>query len=357
MKLNKTLGRVATTLVAGAMLTALAMPAYAANYDGSTGIVFNKTIDMTNATGATVPNATYSYKIEPGTYIAAQDGKPEIKVGLDGATITQNVAFTSSTTISENKAMAPIKVDLSAVNFVDPGIYRYKITETDPSVVGLATSTEDDVIYLDVYVVNSGDSVTVQSYQLTNNSAAPTVSGTEANYGEAKFETDVDEYTTYTLTVTKAVSGDMADKDRDYSFTIDLSSISNGTKVSVDGSQTADEATNNKLSISKSLNPKSENTDHVVITGVPGDAAYSIAENLNASEGFTVKVGDTTLTNVDGKYTTNDAMDSANASVTVTNIKNSVTPTGIVMNVAPYVLLVVVAAAGCFVFLRKRRED
>ena len=39
------------------------------------------------------------------------------------------------------------------------------------------------------------------------------------------------------------------------------------------------------------------------------------------------------------------------------NNKESVTPTGIVMNVAPYVLLVVVAAAGCFVFLRKRRED
>lgn len=357
MNLNKTLGRVATTLVAGAMLTALAMPAYATNYDGSAGIVFNKTIDMTNATGATVPNATYTYGIEPGTYIAAQDGKPEIKAGLEGATITRDVAFTSSTTISENKATAPIKVDLSAVNFVDPGIYRYKITETDPSVVGLATSSDDNVIYLDVYVVNSGDSVTVQSYQLTNNAAAPSVSGTVANYGEAKFETDIDEYTTYTLTVTKAVSGNMADKDRDYPFTIDLSNLSNGTNVSVDGVQNAKGAENGALSISKSLNPKSETTDHVVITGVPGDAAYSVAEALNESEGFTVKVGETTLTNVEGKYTTTGEMSSKNANVTVTNIKEAVSPTGIVMNVAPYVLLVVVAAAGCFVFLRKRRED
>ena len=40
-----------------------------------------------------------------------------------------------------------------------------------------------------------------------------------------------------------------------------------------------------------------------------------------------------------------------------TNNREAVSPTGIVMNVAPYVLLVVVAAAGCFVFLRKRRED
>lgn len=40
-----------------------------------------------------------------------------------------------------------------------------------------------------------------------------------------------------------------------------------------------------------------------------------------------------------------------------TNTRDAVSPTGLAMNVAPYALLVVVAAAGCFVFLRKRRED
>ena len=42
---------------------------------------------------------------------------------------------------------------------------------------------------------------------------------------------------------------------------------------------------------------------------------------------------------------------------TITNTRSTTTPTGIVMNVAPYALLVVVAVAGCFVFLRKRNED
>ena len=357
MKLNKTMGRVATTLVATAMLASVAAPAYAADYDSQTGIVFNKTIDMTKASGATVPNATYKYTIAAGTYISAQGNKPEIKAGLDGAKISDAV-FTSSTAIAGNKATAPITVDLSEVNFQDPGIYRYVITEDDPTITGLATSEADDTLYLDVYVVNDTSSgVTVQSYQLTDAADAPTIDGTVADYGDGKFVTDEDEYTTYTLTVTKAVDGDMADKDRDYPFTINLSSISNGTKVTVDGVQTANGAANNALSISKSLNPKNETTDHVVITGIPGDAAYSIAETLNASEGFTVKVGDTVLTNVDGKYTTNGAMSSGDANVTITNVKQSTTPTGIVMNVAPYALLVVVAAAGCFVFMRKRRED
>ena len=43
--------------------------------------------------------------------------------------------------------------------------------------------------------------------------------------------------------------------------------------------------------------------------------------------------------------------------VEFTNDREASTPTGIVMNVAPYALLVVIAAAGCLVFLRKRDED
>ena len=51
-----------------------------------------------------------------------------------------------------------------------------------------------------------------------------------------------------------------------------------------------------------------------------------------------------------------DAYDVENE-VLFTNDRDAVSPTGIVMNVAPYALLVVIAAAGCFVFLRKRDED
>ena len=46
-----------------------------------------------------------------------------------------------------------------------------------------------------------------------------------------------------------------------------------------------------------------------------------------------------------------------NFEVTFTNTRDAVSPTGLVMDIAPYALLVIVAAAGCFVFLRKRRED
>ena len=55
--------------------------------------------------------------------------------------------------------------------------------------------------------------------------------------------------------------------------------------------------------------------------------------------------------------TASGTMGSAEKNVVFYNTRDAVSSTGIVMNVASYVLLVVVAAAGCFVFLRKRRED
>ena len=58
-----------------------------------------------------------------------------------------------------------------------------------------------------------------------------------------------------------------------------------------------------------------------------------------------------------GHTQANNAPEIKDVTVLYENNREAVSPTGIVMNVAPYALLVVIAAAGCFVFLRKRDED
>lgn len=357
MKLNKTIGRVATTLVATAMLASLAAPAYAADYNSETGITFNKTIDMTSAQGATVPNATYEYSIATGTKVAATATTPEIKAGIDGATITDKVTFASTDTIGENKKVTQsVTVNFDSVVFPTAGIYRYVITETDPTVAGLATSADDNTIYLDVYVTNGEDGREISYYQMVTSAAAPTGNAYDT---DAKFTGDEDAYTTYTLTVTKNVEGDMADMTAKFSIDVDFTNLSNGTKVTVDGTA-SEAATSNAVSVNKSLG----NDEAMTITGVPADAVYSVVENLANNAGYTV-----TYTHDEGTaqnatigenvYTTvsNSNVNSGDHGVVVINTKTATAPTGIVMDVAPYALLVVIAAAGCFVFLRKRRED
>ena len=58
-----------------------------------------------------------------------------------------------------------------------------------------------------------------------------------------------------------------------------------------------------------------------------------------------------------GHTQANNAPEIKDVTVLYENNREAVSPTGIVMNVVPYALLVVIAAAGCFVFLRKRDED
>lgn len=50
-------------------------------------------------------------------------------------------------------------------------------------------------------------------------------------------------------------------------------------------------------------------------------------------------------------------MGKMNNAVVCTNLKNAVTPTGIAMTVAPYILMVAVAGIFAILFLRRRHEE
>lgn len=400
MKLRKNLGRLATAFVATAMLASVAaVPASAADYvAGKTNPSFTKTIDMSQAEGATVPNATYTYSIDKGAAVPAGADSPEIKEGVVVETgegdnrkvtapaITESVAFVPTDTIVSNKVAKTVTVDFSNITFAQPGIYRYVITENDPEVKGLTTDGPS-TLYLDVYVIDDNGTNKISDYVMLTDAITPTLDEDKTNaiYGDqkAKFSgNDDDTYQTYELTVKKIVDGKMGDKSVSYSFTINFSNLSNGIKVSTKTTTQAGEgkptmsytpspaASDGKTQVSKDLMSEEE----VTIYGVPADAVYEVVETLSKNSSYTVtyKIDDaqdaSNMTSSDGennttKYTTggqNVTPVDSNASdhkVVVTNFKEAVVPTGIVMNVAPYALLVVVAAGACFVFLRKRRED
>lgn len=399
MKLNKTIGRVATTLVATAMLASLAAPAMAADYvAGADEVAFTKTIDMSGAPGATVPNATYQYSIAQGDAVEAGVNTPEIKAGVvvtgqDNQVTAPTISdaeFTPADAINnEGKAVETVSVDFSGITFTQPGIYRYEITEADPNVAGLTTDGAN-TLYLDVYVVDENGAMKISNYVMLTEAITPdlTVNGdtqkTEAVYGDKskKFSgNDDDAYVTYELTVQKNVSGAMGDKTVPFDFTINFDNLSEGTKVSTKNVTAGEgaESTVTTYTPSNGANAAGETSvsaslkhgEEVTISGVPADALYEVVETLPNTAGYTVsyKIDNaenfTSITGGKGEtettYSTSDPddkqMNNVDHKVVVNNFKDSVTPTGIIMNVAPYALLVVIAAAGCFVFLRKRRED
>ena len=353
MKKRKITGLLSALFLAAAAMMLPVTPAYAAEASGS--VDFVKAIDMTDAPGATVPNATYSYSIAAGTAAAATDTTLEIKAGvMEGVSITPTAAFTSADTIVGNAVSKDITVTFTNVNFPSAGIYRYVITETDPSVAGLTTDGENS-IYLDVYVLNDGEGLKIGDYQFTTSNSAPDTDGDYET--SAKLEGDTDTYETYSLTVQKAIAGDLADMTAKFSIDVDFSNLSDGTKLTVGETQT-DPAADGAVSVNAELG----NGGTVTITGIPADADYAVVENLLSSQGYTVTAtvdnADQTVQYANGEYSfAQQEMDATNHAVIVTNTKTAVSPTGIIRDIAPYALLVVAAAGACVIFLRKRTAE
>lgn len=365
MKANKLMKALAASAMSLALVAGMtAMPGMAA-VDASTGITFTKTINMTAAPGATVPDAEYTYTIVAGDAVAATATSPKILEGVGNPTIG-SAEFSPSDTISSDKVSKTVTVDFGGVTFDHAGIYRYVITETDPNVVGLTTDGKN-TIYLDVYVTNAnGGGVEISNYIMSTSANAPTYGNANAPtyVTGTKYTGDEDTYTTYTLTVTKNVEGAMADMTQKFSIDVDFTDLSAGTKVTVGGVQTADGASaDGALSVSKSLG----DNESMTITGVPADAVYTVVENIAQTDGYTTTAtvqkgtGEATPADVTPAAQTQtvatQTMGLQNNAVVVTNTKNAVNPTGIIMNVAPYALMVVIALAGVVVFLRKRVED
>lgn len=379
MKLNKTFGRIATTLVATAMLASLAAPVYAEETGVLTpsegkitikkelvmpkdmmtpGVTFDFEITTTSVDeGDTIELGEDTLLVRAGTASNLNAGSATIE---EGATGTPDDAGTNKT-ITVNAELA-----LPTETYSDAGVYKYQIKEKAKE--GYTDVTKALDLYLIVERTEGADekmNTPDDGFQVANAIVYPAtdVSGT----GTGK----VDTYTNYykldetgvpevgSIKVTKKVTGAMGSMNDTFDFYIDLpqggdySIINNGQTTPVD-------FTGGHFSL--------QNGQSVTITGLPKNASYDITETLSDGYAITeVAAEDQEYASKVSAKTDTDNATKIGATVTVdggetygvviTNNRDAVSPTGLIMDIAPYVLLVVVAAAGCFVFLRKRRED
>ena len=177
-------------------------------------------------------------------------------------------------------------------------------------------------------------------------------------------------YKTYSLSLEKKVEGSMADLSRKFDFTLAFTGpagtsftcvIRNGGTDTAEAPVVLDE--NGTASVTGiQLN---NSTGTYVITGVPSTVSYKITENIDDGEGYTtthqINKGAATGTITTGTSTSADStkelMGKNENRVIFTNTKNAVSPTGIVRNVLPYVLMVGIAILSIFaVHVGKKKE-
>ena len=371
MKMNKTIGRVATTLVATAMLASLAaVPAFAdeGEFNSST-IKINKVLEM--PADVNVPDVSFQFSIKAPTgtvnenYVddnntpndASDDVTLTVKAGtvnqMDAgtATITSSSTTTATSDGAKKTVTVPVTLTLPSETYTEAGVYKYTIDEVDPTLDGVTDQTGSLDLYLIVTRVNAGAIGDNEQFQVSG-AVIKKTDGTKTDTWTNYYKLDDDgDSKVGAISVTKKIAGAMGNKNDTFVFTVGIPNDNVEYSYYIN-----DVLQSGKLTYTNNTVTLGHNQTLKVVGLDDGDT-ITVTETIPAKSGYET----TSVTNDnDADPTNGNVLTVAKNTVEATeftNTRDAVSPTGIVMNVAPYALLVVIAAAGCFVFLRKRRED
>ena len=357
------------------LVSLLAMPVSAVKGGTTT---FNKYLILNE--NAHVPDADFTFKIAPGTPVPADSasGMPAIYAGIGAPTVFE-AAFSPDdeaiTTVADNEvtlesgeayAKKQVTVDFSSVDFTAPGIYRYTITENDPTSQSGVEIEGNSTRTLDVYVEYTDDSATtlaVKHYVLQDGTANPNKATKSKGFTNT--------YTTYDLTLEKNVTGNQGDREKYFEFTVVISNAVEGTKYSVDVTTDADanptvdgdEKTNSDTLIvgenrTVTATYYLKHGQSIKIQGLTEDTEYTISETSYSADGYTTtyKIDNGTEVTSNATPSENNTMGTADHTVTFTNTKNGTVPTGILLETAPYLILGAVVVVGLVVLFATRRR-
>ena len=403
----------------GTPVLAAAGTNYGATIEGTKTTTFDKFLVMDKQ--ANVPNATFTYAVTAGNAKAydVAGKKFQVLAGVDSDKITMagvgaadaaanSIVFkqgdgsdTHDTTKDEyvknidaakqKYALKTATLDFSKVQFTEPGVYRYIITESGTN-QGI-TNDADLTRVLDVYVNDASADVdgaftkklTIAGYVLhSNENDEPDVAAGE-NFGSTGAYTDkksqgfTNSYDTSDLTLRKQVTGNQASRDKYFEFTLNIDKAQPNTKYDVviddaDATSKANAATidanagqTNVTSITTDGAGKAtqkfylQHGQQVTVQGLAKDTTYAVTENTEDYKS-TANTKDTPV--VDTKADTEAApVDGTIVSTDLTtgflNTRDGVIPTGVIMAVAPFAVVTILGGAGVVTMVMKRnnKED
>ena len=361
------------------LISLLAMPVSAANTpaQGDNSFSFNKYLVMEK--NVVVPNVTFNFNIT-----AATSTNPAVESGIGKPTVG-SAAFTSdylkdniydtvktvegiadSVNLPAGKVYAklPVTVDFTGINFPNPGVYRYTVTEEATNQDGITDDTTTRT--LDVYVGykdNSETDLEVMGYVMYNGTITTTT-------GETKSNGFTNTYGTKNLTLTKNVEGNQGNRDKYFRFEVTLKNAVDGTKYTVtvptdlsaddleEGDQMSDVNKTELVATGGTVTAVYYLKDgqSITIQGLTPATTYAILEASYAADGYTTKYQiDSNDEQIANSFTA-QTMEDTSHNVTFTNTKNGTVPTGILLETAPYLILGAVVVAGLVVLFATRRR-
>jgi lipopolysaccharide export system protein LptA len=362
-------------------------------------ITVYKTVKVPSTSwGTSLPTETFEITMVPATSDqlngATTSGGIEVEAGPALSDYTLEFTFGAGDSTSSGQVEKSGDFDLDFVsNFTHTGVYRYYITETVNSNKTGYIDYATTVYYVDLYVQqDSSDSYYVANYVVYNAEKntkpqkisfeneiycadliiAKQVDGVEYQQGEFyTFRILIPEGgTTITLDDTQEFNAQILDANSN--VVIDTANgrtdAAGNVKIKVGGtdleSDMATYATEFKLKAGEKLK----------IIGAPVSMVYKVEEVTDTDqfkkEGYTVTYDyveqGTFASGTDTNTTEVSDQEGSSVTGTINTSKNEVhfinsriieTPTGVVLQVLPYALVVLVAACGIVLFVYKKRRS
>ena len=337
---------------------------------------------------ADIPGTDFSFTIKAAadSDISQTEGQLEVyagpdadkvKIGMNGKTIFVPGQSTTAGTetdgivkdINKKYAVNEVTVDFSRISFDQPGIYRYIITEAAQPEGSLFTNDEVPTRTLDVYIQDNKGKLQVQGYVMYKDSV--------------KSDGFINSYMTYELTAGKQVTGNQGSKDKYFKYTITLTGndieedrfytvlgegydaepekTGSTTYTNMEQPADADGIDGNGIQVKGSTLKSGlvvylKHGQYIKIAGIPSGTEYEVAEDKE-NYTSTASSADNTVTfsSIEAKDSVKGILDSDKV-VGFKNKKESVIPTGIILSVAPWIILGVVVVAGIIFFAVRSRK-
>lgn len=350
MKLKKLFAGV----VAAAMIATMSFPAFAARPTpnvGANGLVtITKNYKVVGSEEKKAPAETFNFTVTPG---ATVNGAEKTVEKSEATTIPAMAANSDKKTVEFTTALTAdgtgtFTVDVANLNIKKPGIYYYTVTETAGNTAGVDYAADPMIMVITAGYADDDENSTLSYWVGLHDS-------TNYNDKNSKFENT---YTAGSLNVTKKVTGSLGDKDKKFNVDVTFTApagktvkstityVNNGEKSIAPAAWTLNTTTNQyEATVTVELAHKG----FVQFNNIPKDVTYIVEEQDYSREEYTATYEDSKSGTI-----ANDVK-----STTITNQRGDDTiDTGVILDNAPYILMLAVVAAGAMTLvIKKRREE
>lgn len=349
MKLKKLFAGV----VAAAMIATMSFPAFAARPTpnvGANGLVpITKNYKVVGSEEKKAPAETFNFTVTPG---ATVNGAEKTVEKSEATTIPAMAANSDEKTVEftalTEDGTGTFTVDVANLNITKPGIYYYTVTETPSNTAGVDYAADPMIMVITAGYADDGEDSTLSYWVGLHDSK-------EFNNKNKPFENT---YTAGSLKVTKKVTGSLGNKDKKFNIDVTFTApagktvkstityVNNGEKSIAPAAWTLNTTTNQyEATVTVELAHKG----FVQFNNIPKDVTYIVEEQDYSREEYTATYEDSKSGTI-----ANDVK-----STTITNQRGDDTiDTGVILDNAPYMLMLAVVAGGAMTLvIKKRREE